>query len=202
MDTPGSSHHLTEGLLVIGLQLIASVVAALMLKLLFGKGSDALIRYWSTGNSKCIKNSRLFHGVRRSSIHENENAPKATDGFCVGSMFGICILSTNHFTGAAINPARAFGPLILSFKIWLIPIYLLAPVLGSIFGSLLYSYMLEDLGTELSKHRKRKEQAKKDAESSLQKSLAPQVKSSFKEDEIEEAGKEMADLKDDLETVS
>lgn len=133
---------------------------------------------------------------------ENENAPKATDGFCVGSMFGICILSTNHFTGAAINPARAFGPLILSFKIWLIPIYLLAPVLGSIFGSLLYSYMLEDLGTELSKHRKRKEQAKKEAESSLQKPLAPQVKSSFKEDEIEEAGKEMADLKDDLETVS
>lgn len=134
---------------------------------------------------------------------ENENAPKATDGFSVGSMFGICILSTNHFTGAAINPARAFGPLILSFKVWLIPIYLLAPVLGSIFGSLLYSYMLEDLGTELTKQRKRKEQAKKEASAgSLQKPLAPTVRSSFKEDEVEGAAKEMSELKDDVEIVS
>ena len=116
---------------------------------------------------------------------ENENAPKATDGFSVGAMFGICILATNDFTGGAINPAKAFGPLIISLKIWLIPLYLLAPVLGSIFGSLLYSYMLEDLDTDATRLRKKKEQAKKNTQDTekADKTQGLLPKKSFKEDE-------------------
>lgn len=127
---------------------------------------------------------------------ENENAPKVSDGFSVGSMFGICILSTNHFTGGAINPARAFGPLILSLKIWLIPLYLLAPVLGSIFGSLLYSYMLEDLDTEATRQRKKREQLKKasqDPERS-EKTVGLLKKTAFKEDQ--EAPKPKTEVKE------
>lgn len=136
---------------------------------------------------------------------ENENAPKVTDGFSVGSMFGICILSTNHFTGAAINPARAFGPLILSLKIWLIPLYLLAPVLGSIFGSLLYSYMLEDLDTEATRQRKKRDQARKAALEAGEKSDKTQgliQKKSFKEDQDSSHNeKELKDLDRDTSTV-
>ena len=93
---------------------------------------------------------------------ENENAPENTDGFSVGAMFGMCILSTNHFTGAMINPAKALGPLILSFKLWLIPLYLFAPLVGSISGYLMYSYMLLDLDTEATRLRKDNERAVKE----------------------------------------
>lgn len=96
---------------------------------------------------------------------ENENAPENSDGFSVGAMFGMCVLSTNHFTGAMINPAKALGPLILSFKFWLIPLYLFAPVVGSISGYLIYNYMLLDLDTETTKIRKDRERAIKEKES-------------------------------------
>lgn len=118
---------------------------------------------------------------------ENENAPENTDGFSVGAMFGMCILSTNYFTGAAINPARALGPLILSFKFWLIPLYLFAPIVGSICGYLIYSYMLLDLDTEVSRNLRAQKKAKQ-AQEEEQEARAKQLLAGkkFEEDNITE----------------
>jgi Major intrinsic protein len=118
---------------------------------------------------------------------ENENAPENTDGFSVGAMFGMCILSTNYFTGAAINPARALGPLILSFKFWLIPLYLFAPIVGSICGYLIYSYMLLELDTEVSRNLRDKKKAQKDLQNE-QEERAKKILANkkFEEDNITE----------------
>lgn len=118
---------------------------------------------------------------------ENENAPENTDGFSVGAMFGMCILSTNYFTGAAINPARALGPLILSFKFWLIPLYLFAPIVGSICGYLIYSYMLLDLDTEVSRNLRAQKKAQQ-AQEQQQEEHAKQILAGkkFEEDNITE----------------
>ncbi len=122
---------------------------------------------------------------------ENENAPENTDGFSVGAMFGMCILSTNHFTGAMINPAKALGPLILSFKLWLIPLYLFAPLVGSISGYLMYNYMLLDLDTEATRLRKDNERAiKEQQQDKTEDGKLVAAPKRFKEDD----GKKMQEL--------
>lgn len=80
---------------------------------------------------------------------QNRAAPKNSSGFSVGAMFGMCIMATQYFTGAAINPARAIGPLLFSFKFLSLLIYTASTCSGSIAGYYVYKYMLEELDQEL-----------------------------------------------------
>lgn len=71
-------------------------------------------------------------------------------------MFGICIGLTlamlamiGGFTGAALNPARHFGPAIVSTESTVlsqIPIYFAGPILGGIIAALVYKLLLEQKG--------------------------------------------------------
>jgi len=80
---------------------------------------------------------------------QNKAAPKGASGFSVGVMFGMCIMSSQHFTGGAINPSRAIGPLIMSFKFKELAIYTVSTWGGSICGYFVYKYLLIDLNEEM-----------------------------------------------------
>jgi aquaporin TIP len=68
-------------------------------------------------------------------------APKI-GGFGIGLAIAIDIMAGGPFTGAAMNPARALGPMIasLNFTDWYV--YLIGPIAGGVIAALLYHYII------------------------------------------------------------
>ncbi len=72
----------------------------------------------------------------------NKRAPPAIYGLAIGSVLVFDILAGGAFTGAAMNPARAFGPALAS-GIWgPQAIYWVGPIAGALVGSSLWEYLL------------------------------------------------------------
>ena len=70
-------------------------------------------------------------------------APKIA-GFGVGLIVAADVLAGGPFTGAAMNPARAMGPMIAGLffpSYWYI--YWVGPIIGGILAGLVYHYVLE-----------------------------------------------------------
>lgn len=77
----------------------------------------------------------------------DKRAPKIA-GFGVGLIVLADVLVGGPFTGAAMNPARAMGPMIASLTFpsyWYI--YWIGPVIGAALAGLVYSRVLEDKST-------------------------------------------------------
>lgn len=72
----------------------------------------------------------------------DKRAPKHVYGLAIGGTYGVCTLAFMKISGAALNPARVFGPslLDLSFQGW--PIHIGATILGAITAAFLYNILL------------------------------------------------------------
>jgi MIP family channel proteins len=66
---------------------------------------------------------------------------KEYTGLAIGLTLTFCMLVGIPLTGAALNPARAFGPAIYTGTFNLFWIYLVGPLAGGIGAALLYRYM-------------------------------------------------------------
>jgi MIP family channel proteins len=72
---------------------------------------------------------------------DDRGAFKAIAGLAIGLMITIDVLMGGRYTGAAMNPARAFGPE-LAGKIWTgWWIYWIGPIIGAVLASSLYEYL-------------------------------------------------------------
>lgn len=72
----------------------------------------------------------------------NKRAPAGIFGLAIGSVLVFDILAGGAFTGAAMNPARAFGPALAS-GIWgPQAIYWVGPIAGALVASSLWEYLL------------------------------------------------------------
>jgi MIP family channel proteins len=71
----------------------------------------------------------------------DKRAPKVA-GFAIGLTVLLDVLVGGSFTGAAMNPARAIGPMIASgfFSNWYV--YIIGPVIGAVVAGLLYEYLV------------------------------------------------------------
>tara|TARA_Y100000588_G_C13968836_1_gene802054 strand:- start:210 stop:899 length:690 start_codon:yes stop_codon:yes gene_type:complete len=65
-------------------------------------------------------------------------------GFGIGLVLTMDILAGGHFTGAAMNPARAFGPALVNMSWDYQLVYWIGPILGAVFAALLYHYVFSD----------------------------------------------------------
>jgi MIP family channel proteins len=65
-------------------------------------------------------------------------------GFCVGMVATCGILIGHTYTGAALNPARYFGPAVVSGKLSpQIAVYFVGPILGAVIAAFLYKLLWE-----------------------------------------------------------
>ena len=73
----------------------------------------------------------------------------------IGGALGAAVMCIAPMTGAGFNPARAFGPLLVSGTLWdnfgtFIFVYTLGPIVGALFGAglmeWLYSGEVEEAG--------------------------------------------------------
>ncbi len=131
-------------------QLVGAVLGALLLQALFPIGS---VRGVSLG-TPTIGNAVQFHQailmeaamafLLVSAVFGtcvNPASPRI-GGFGIGLALTVDILVGGPLTGAAVNPARAFGPALVSGNWVAHAAYWVGPILGGIIAALVWEYVL------------------------------------------------------------
>jgi MIP family channel proteins len=73
----------------------------------------------------------------------NPAAPKGVAGFAIGGALGVGVLLFGPATGASFNPARWFGPALVSGEFADFWLYILGPIAGAAAAALLYRTVME-----------------------------------------------------------
>ncbi len=135
-------------------QLAAAVVATLVCRAIFPPEAAAqgllglpLPQAWVSTASLLLAESvmtfLLMIAVYGTAIDERGRAVKI-GGFGIGLTFAFNILAAGAVTGASMNPARSFGPALVS-GIWSFHIYYwIGPIIGATLAALLYERVLLD----------------------------------------------------------
>jgi MIP family channel proteins len=144
----------------IAVQLVAAVVAAYLVKALLPipavrnamVGVPVIANSMSLGQAmglELILTFFLMSGVYGTAV--SPDAPRV-GGFGIGLVLLFDILVGGPLTGAAMNPARAFGPAVVSGE-WVGHIvYWVGPIVGALLAALLWEYGLLPRGP----HRRRR----------------------------------------------
>jgi MIP family channel proteins len=142
--------NLRTALAYIPAQLIGAVLASLLLKAVFPVG---VTRPISLGTPAIGVNILVSQAIAMEAILTfflvsavfgtcvNAQAPKV-GGFGIGLVLLVGILVGGPITGAAVNPARAFGPALVSGQ-WIgHAVYWVGPLVGGILAALLWEHVL------------------------------------------------------------
>lgn len=145
-----------SALLYIVAQLLAAVLAALVLKSIIPSG---VTRVLALGTPSIAATITLGRGIAIEAILTfflmsavlgtavSAEAPKIA-GFGIGLTLFIGILIGGPLTGAALNPARAFGPALVSGQ-WISQgVYWVGPMLGAIAAAFLWEKVLLPKATD------------------------------------------------------
>ncbi len=134
----------------IAAQLVGAVLAAGALKLLFPAGIAGVT---SLGTPRLAASISLGEGIALEAIFGfflvsavfgtcvNTEGPRI-GGFGIGLALMFDVLLGGALTGAAVNPARAFGPALLSGNWVAHGVYWVGPIAGGILAALLWEYVL------------------------------------------------------------
>ncbi|MDP8953287.1 MAG: aquaporin, partial [Actinomycetota bacterium] len=71
-------------------------------------------------------------------VATDNRAPAAIAPIAVGFALAVGIFIAGPITGAAVNPARALGPMIVSGSFTSAWLYILGPIVGGVLASLIY----------------------------------------------------------------
>ena len=69
--------------------------------------------------------------------------PQGLAGIAIGGALGVGVLIFGPVTGASFNPARWFGPALVSGEFTDAWLYILGPILGALAAALLYRVVME-----------------------------------------------------------
>jgi aquaporin TIP len=131
-------------------QLLGAVLAALLLKALF---PTVAARFQSFGALKMAPDITFVGGILIEAVLTfflafavmgtavDPAAPKV-GGFGIGLTLWMCVLAGGPLTGAALNPARAFGPALVA-NFWVGQLaYWIGPILGAVVAMQVYDRLL------------------------------------------------------------
>jgi MIP family channel proteins len=131
-------------------QVLGGIVGAWLAKEFFlGRGS--LVNYGTPGlNDTMLQGGSVWLGFLAEAIGAflivwavmgtavNPNAPKGVAGAAIGGALALGVLIFGPATGASFNPARWFGPSLVSGQ-WNDPLlYIFAPIVGALVAAFLY----------------------------------------------------------------
>lgn len=131
-------------------QLAGAVLAGLMVKLLIPSGAAKVTAYGAPAITGVYSFSQaimmeatltffLVSAVYGTAV--SKWAPRI-GGFGIGLTLFFAILVGGPFTGAALNPARAFGPALMAGQWVGHAAYWIGPILGGLLAGLLWNYVL------------------------------------------------------------
>lgn len=131
-------------------QLLGAVVGALLIRLLFPASAA---RMMSVGTPQvagsvtflsAVLLEALFTFFLVSAVYGTCVSPQKerVAGFAIGLVVFVCVLGGGTLTGAALNPARAFGPALVAWDWHAQAVYWIGPLLGAAAAAGLWRYLL------------------------------------------------------------
>ena len=137
------------GLYVVA-QLLGALLGAALLPAVFPKPSveamsygtpllSSLTGFWTGVALEAVLTFVLVSAVFGTIV--SRQAPKIA-GWGVGVAILVCVLVGGNSTGAAMNPARAFGPAIVSWTLSGHVVYWVGPLLGALVAALVWTRIL------------------------------------------------------------
>jgi aquaporin Z len=148
--------NLTTAVAYIVTQVLAAIVAAAVLKALY---PAAVLRATGLGTPHLAASVSLTQGIAIEAILAfllvsavfgtcvHPDAPRV-GGFGIGLTLAADILMGGGLTGAAVNPARAFGPALIAGDMVAQIVYWIGPLLGGVLAGLLWEHVLLPKRTE------------------------------------------------------
>jgi len=144
----------TDAAIYVILQLAGGVAGALLAKALL-KDEGAFVNYAAVGVSprttdlggfvvELIGTFTLMWAIMAAAV--NPRAAKAWAGLSIGLALGLGVMTFGALTGAGFNPARAFGPAVVSGEFGgagtFILVYVLAPIVGAFLAGIGYTALV------------------------------------------------------------
>jgi MIP family channel proteins len=132
-------------------QLAGAVLASLATWAVYSGRGHAVIASSTTIPASGVSNGRAFFTEALItfvlvlvviSVATDERVAAAAAPLAVGAALAVCIFIAAPITGGAVNPARAFGPAVVSGNLHALWIYLLAPLIGGILAAVVYDRVL------------------------------------------------------------
>ena len=153
-----------DGIGYIIFQLIGAVVAAFSLKAILPEIGAKVNFGTQTGPSELLNNSVmagitveiiltffLVTVIFLTAVHKK--APAGIHGISIGGMVFLLHLVGVPLTGASMNPARTFGPAVVSGFWELHWLYWLAPIIGGIIAGVIMNYVFVNKAEPKTKNR-------------------------------------------------
>jgi MIP family channel proteins len=129
-------------------QLAGAIVAAFLLKALVPEdtwravalGTPTLVRDFSRLSAMLLEGIATFLLVLVvfATAVDDRDISQPIVGFCIGLTFSLGTMVAGPFTGAALNPARALGPALVSSHWASQGVYWVGPLAGGFLAALLY----------------------------------------------------------------
>ena len=140
----------SEAFIYIASQLVGALVGAMMVKTFLPSNVGRVIAFGTPvlnssvtfGNGVAIEaiiTFLLMSGMMATIVAQN--APRI-GGFGVGLTLIPSMLVAGVLTGAVANPARAFGPAIISGNLTAQAVWWIGPILGAVLAALLWEHVL------------------------------------------------------------
>ena len=132
-------------------QLLGAIVAALLIKAFFPAGAVRMTSLGtpqvsgSMGLGGAIALEAIFTFFLVSAVYGTCVSPQKerVAGFAIGLVVVVCALGGGGaLTGAAMNPARAFGPALVSWDWHAQAVYWIGPLIGAAAAAGLWRYLL------------------------------------------------------------
>jgi MIP family channel proteins len=124
-----------------GAQLVGAIAAALLLRASLGdvanlgttapSGSNAQSFVWEV-----VMTAALLAVIL--SVATDGRAAVGAAGAAIGGTIALAALVGGPISGASLNPARSFGPALVSGDLGSLWIYIAAPIVGGVLGAILY----------------------------------------------------------------
>ncbi len=148
-----------DAAIYIVVQLAGATLGALVTKLILVNFANAeTVNYGAVGISDRLGGQVFFHGLSVELIGTfflmwaivgvavNPRAARDWAAFAIGATLGLVVMVLAPLTGAGFNPARAFGPALVSGE-WggfddFVITFVLAPVVGAVVAALAYYRMV------------------------------------------------------------
>ncbi|MEM1060059.1 MAG: aquaporin [Verrucomicrobiota bacterium] len=152
-------------------QLLGATIAALLVWIIYDMGAveagaavlmDPTMPYWKAFLLEFIGTFFLMTVIYGVAVAPKEAIPAA--GLAIGLTVTACIFLAGPSTGAAFNPARAFGPALVtgyySTEFVNQSVYWVGPILGAVAATLLYGKVLRNPEVETTSARESYQAAK------------------------------------------
>jgi len=155
-----------DGIGYIIFQLFGAIVAAFSLKMILPE-IGAKVNFGTQGGPSELLNNSIMAGITveiiltfflvtvifLTAVHKK--APAGIHGISIGGMVFLLHLVGVPLTGASMNPARTFGPAVVSGFWELHWIYWLAPIIGGIIAGVIMNYVFVNKAEPAIQERKK-----------------------------------------------